>query len=446
MGPLEHIASLIPPTPPLRVTYYIAPGGNDAATCTQAQNATTPKRTWIGLANGCAIRAGDTVYFRAGTYTSGINSNTSTIPSGSSYANPVTIAAYPGEQVVFDTQAGDGINIVGQFSYIIFRDLIVQGGELSVHGGAHHIRYQGGQLRYAVNSCVVAGHGDPTTNNLHITGVEIHHCGTHDSFDHGLYFVAANSVIENNDIHDNLGYGIQFYDSNTPRGNCNGCIVRNNRIHHNNKTQGGMTIDQSDDVEVSNNLFYENGGANGSAIALHSDRLKVYNNTFYGHRTHPAIDIAGTSQDNVIRNNIFFDNGGTVQIAQGGSGTQSNNVTTDPGFADPANGDFRLRSDSPAINTARDLVASNEVTWNTDMEGTTRPKGGAWDMGPLERIVVPPTPPTPTPDDLVTLRCETLQHPDLSGAWFLCDEQTGGRSRSTRQTRASEILDAPRTK
>src|SRR5713101_8675509 len=74
-------------------TYYVATTGNDANSGTQAQ----PFRT---IAKGLTVlRTGDTLYLRGGTYAENIDNNNQTIPSGTSWSNAVTLAAYPSETV-----------------------------------------------------------------------------------------------------------------------------------------------------------------------------------------------------------------------------------------------------------------------------------------------------------------------------------------------------------
>src|SRR5712691_5901067 len=69
-------------------TYYVATTGNDANPGTQAQPFQTISK---GLS---LLHAGDTLYLRGGTYREGINHSRQTIPSGTSWTNAITIAAY----------------------------------------------------------------------------------------------------------------------------------------------------------------------------------------------------------------------------------------------------------------------------------------------------------------------------------------------------------------
>jgi len=87
-------------------TYYVAPGGNDAA----AGSKSAPWKTFARAQDAAA--AGDTVYFRGGTYqyTAGLNAcasttdvvNAITLNKSGSDGKPIRYWAYPGEKTVFD--------------------------------------------------------------------------------------------------------------------------------------------------------------------------------------------------------------------------------------------------------------------------------------------------------------------------------------------------------
>jgi hypothetical protein len=90
-------------------TYYVATTGLDSNPGTQA----APFQT---IAKGLSVMgAGDTLYLREGTYAEAINSQSQTIPTGTSWSNPVTIASYPGE---YATLAPSGVgNVILLNSY-----------------------------------------------------------------------------------------------------------------------------------------------------------------------------------------------------------------------------------------------------------------------------------------------------------------------------------------
>src|SRR5712692_3919453 len=107
------LTGLLHPDAASAAMYYSASNGNDANPGTQTQPFRTIKK---GLS---VLRAGDTLYLRGGTYAEAIDSSAQTIPAGTSWATPVTVATYPGETV---TNSGKGINIANRsVQYLVFR-------------------------------------------------------------------------------------------------------------------------------------------------------------------------------------------------------------------------------------------------------------------------------------------------------------------------------------
>ena len=150
-------------------TYYVATNGNDANPGTQSQPFQTVQK---GIS---VLQAGDTLYLRGGTYAATIDVNRQTIPAGTSWSSPVTIASYPNETAILSPTSGSVIlNLAySTVRYIIFDRLVVDGSRLtggaydgtshnwgvSILYGAHHIRFQNGQIRN-VNGVNVALYGD----------------------------------------------------------------------------------------------------------------------------------------------------------------------------------------------------------------------------------------------------------------------------------------------
>src|SRR5215204_1460060 len=108
-------------------TYYVAKTGSDSKSCTSAQSTSSPKLT-IKSGLSC-LKAGDKLSIREGTYSEVINSQAQTVPAGTSWSSPVTIAAYSGETVTLKPSSGYAvIQVVGNDSkYVIFDRLIIDG-------------------------------------------------------------------------------------------------------------------------------------------------------------------------------------------------------------------------------------------------------------------------------------------------------------------------------
>jgi hypothetical protein len=260
-----------------------------------------------------------------------------------------------------------------------------------------------------------------------------------------------------NNLHDNTGKGkgIQLY------GHAPGDIIRNVVIHHNwihNTCAEGMAIGGSDGgteiFENSNteyifdNLIARAGycepafGYSGIQLrstsnASASGNFKIWNNTFYWNGNNPNvspsgdIDYAGVNSLDVTNNIFFANNGpnycgyicldGTTSSSITGSNniffnaraglsilsSLSGNIAADPKFAvngpqptgttyaayNMAQGDWHLQATSPAVDAGATIA---QVT--TDLDGTTRPQGSAYDIGAYEyntgTTIVRPNPPT----------------------------------------------------
>src|SRR5689334_1068523 len=77
-------------------TYYVdSAATNDSATCVQAQSTSTPKKTLQSALTCATAQNADIIQLRAGTHVVGQIDP----PSGTSYANALTITNYPGETV-----------------------------------------------------------------------------------------------------------------------------------------------------------------------------------------------------------------------------------------------------------------------------------------------------------------------------------------------------------
>jgi len=185
-------------------------------------------------------------------------------------------------------------------------------------------------------------------------------------------------LIEGCEIHDNDGYGIVSIDG--------ALTVRNNKIFNNgrgNPNHGGVQAIYQEGSVWYNNLIYNN---NNMGIWA-SNGIELYNNTIYGNG---GAGIQATDGGTVVRNNIVYRNGGEDINLSGGNA--SNNLTSDPLFANPSQGDFHLTSGSPAIDAG---ISLPEVP--TDFEGTPRPQGSAYDIGADEYGSGVSSSPTPTP-------------------------------------------------
>ena len=188
----------------------------------------------------------------------------------------MTIASYPNETAILSPTSGTFIVGLGDatIKYIIFDRLVLDGSRLtggtydgtshnwgvSILMGAHHIRFQNGEIRNVdgVNVAIYGGdNGAPYPAYLEILNSKIHGATSH-----AFYIQSANNLVAGNDIYDNGGYAIQFYNGYTRSGVDNN-EVYSNRIYNNDRVRqwgGAITLGHGSNRRVYNNLIYENNG------------------------------------------------------------------------------------------------------------------------------------------------------------------------------------------
>ena len=217
-------------------------------------------------------------------------------------------------------------------------------------------------------------------------------CGT-PCASYAFYIAGDNNLIENSDMYEVSMAGVHIYSSS---GSPDNNIVRNNRIHD--ITRSGDTRMWGIIVSGNNNILYNNliydisfpYAENNAGIFIYTGSgNKVYNNVIYNNTLH-GIFIYSSSSNNEVRNNIVYGNKGTSFRDQGKNTIQSNNLLDiDPFFVNVAGKDFRVQSNSPAIDKGM------AVSVSTDIVGIARPQGSAYDIGAYEFVAGSTQPPTP---------------------------------------------------
>jgi parallel beta-helix repeat protein len=366
--------------------FYVATDGDDNAVGSMDSPFLTVGR---GVT---ALSPGDTLYVREGTYAESLNEYDVDIPSGTSWDEPVTITAFPGEEVVLRPSGGsDVVRLMGT-EYVVFAGLVMDAENMEntvvkitytgddPAGTAHHIRIQDCELMNSPGQGIL-GSGD----YCEFVNLNIHDNGTTD-FDHGIYYASTGTLIEGCNIYRNAGWGVHMYSGYDDAASHSGMIVRNNRIHDNAAAGNrgvGILLGAGHGHMAYNNVVW--GNQVGIAVKYGgADDISVFNNTIYGNLL--GIEIAATNT--VIRNNIIFQNGESFSGLESQGTTADHNLDSDPAFlsTDPSSPDFlRPTLGSPVIDAGADL---SDLISAVDIEGRPRP-AEAWDIGAYEYSEAP---------------------------------------------------------
>jgi hypothetical protein len=402
MGVLLVIGCLASEGMAQAATYYVSKSGSNNNSCTAAQSSGSARGT-INAGLSC-LAAGDTLLIRGGTYDERITS----VPSGTAWTSVVRIAAYPGESVWLKPQSSGSPGTIwldGNFHYVEFDGIGVDNSLVtdypiwfSTNNGndPHHIRYKNAEViagttggGAAINLGAHTRIG--ATGGFEIQRVTIHGGGNGNTCGYmcasgGVYIEGPNNLVEDCDIYDTAGWAIQIYNAggDSPDNN----TVRRN-VFHDIKRFGDPNQLWGVLISGNNNATYNNviynigtaGGRLGDGIDFYGgSNNSAYNNTIYK-VANRGIDVSSGASGSILRNNLSYNNGVT-NYNNSGSGTIAENNWfngSDPLFTNASNGNFHLQSGSPVINAGTTVPL---VT--TDVEGTPRPQGSAYDIGAYE--------------------------------------------------------------
>lgn len=298
---------------PQRV-FYLAPDGSDGGPGTK-------DRPWRSLQRALdRLDPGETLLVREGTYSDWV-----VIRRSGTASERVTVAAYPGERPVLRGR----VRVTGD--YVTVRGFELRGGapanghEVLVYvDGGDHFRLVASELTGAAISAIFLGSG---ANDAWIVRNWIHHNGTHDDYDHGIYWAdGSGGRIVNNLIEENRAFGIQIYPD------ADRIVVANNTVLGNGRSGiviGGESGQAAEGIVVANNLLVRN--------------VEFGIRSYWGGRV---------GQGNLVTANLGFGNG-KGDFAEGffGEGlVYEDNISADPLLV--GSGDWRPRADSPAVDRA----------------------------------------------------------------------------------------------
>ena len=391
-------------------TRYVIPGAG-ATGCANAAATYNPTTNTCGagsstvytsIANALAANttvAGDTLSLRAGTYVATIDSNSHTIPSGTSFANAPVIAGYLAETVTIRPNGGAAVvNLAHSYiQYLIFDKIIFDatGADygIAINNGADHVRFQNGEQFGADFSGVLTVNGSGSSSFNEFINMKFHDNGA-TRFDHGLYLSTSNNLVDRCEVYNNAGYGVHIYrgdgvaDNNVVRNT----ISRNNSLQD--LSQAGILLGSGTGNVAYNNIVYSH--PNGIVVGYNAVNALVYNNTVYN-QTNYGIDIKVESTGTLVRNNILYLNPTPINNVGGAGTTVSNNSTANPNFVNPSGSppNFHLQATSTAALDLGFSTAPLTAVVTTDYDGVARPQGSAYDIGAYE-LATDTTPPTVT--------------------------------------------------
>lgn len=388
--PPPQLGSALPPLlgPSTGTARYVSPVGSNVGDCAAI---TSPCATFARAET--VAQPGDTVYFRAGTYTQNVS-----IDKVATAANPVTFRSYPGETAILHAAStanemirvecgARGVRIQG-FKIEATPQLWTGTGHqaLAIYGatcGAQDIEvngnlfegYQAGTTTRHDLTPTLAG---PMTQRVHYIGNTVRHWGPGAGQRQGIYFQGQNGLIANNLVYDGLhGFGIQVRGESSSVFT-NGVIVSGNTVVDWPKTStaGGRGIAIEDTVRgirIRNNVsaFSVSGQAElyGIDSNLSADPPASSNRAF----TNLVWDISTVNCGNTSGHTILdFSDGLGVYTACG------QNLRGDPVFVNRAAGDFQLGAGSAAVGYA-------DPDWILPFDITGKGRDADPDAGAFER-------------------------------------------------------------
>ena len=223
--------------------------------------------------------------------------------------------------------------------------------------------------------------------------------GIWDNSKYRLIVAASICIIPN--ISNIQIYNMQFANNNNfiatidiNNATVSNIIINNNIFTTAGATGQGIEVNSSaGNIYLINNVLY--GMRQGIAVFAAGGSVYIYNNTV--NATELGIignasatvraknNISNGSSDNYFSSFHVSSDYNISNLAGDAPGANSLNSTT-VNFADAGAGDFRLLPGSPGIDQGVDLSADPNYPFNTDIIGTVRPQGSAWDIGAFELI------------------------------------------------------------
>jgi parallel beta helix pectate lyase-like protein/pectate lyase-like protein len=358
---------------PLHARYYVSPAGSDRNPGTAASPFGTLQRA------ADVVRPGDSVIVRPGLYTGG--ERIVSLENGGTEGAWITFRSERKWGAVLDGRDGASLEAwyfgpgVGYVSVEGFEIRNLQSHGFDTYGGGvHDLSIVGNHVHHIGRNCTDTSNGrtgaslGASTRRVIFDGNVWHNIGRYapgergcfpkteyyQNHDHGIYVADADEItIRNNLFYDFArGWPIhRYFSRGVP---VHGLLIVNNTFVGANPYRAGQII-----------------------LASQTNELRIENNIFYSPQTAALLFEDLRFHDASVRYNMIFQ-GAIKEGRPSGVRFEHNWERVDPRLT--GTGDFRLRSDSPAIDVGLPLV---EVTHDAD--GVARPRGAGYDLGAYER-------------------------------------------------------------
>jgi len=205
------------------------------------------------------------------------------------------------------------------------------------------------------------------------------------SADHGGGLYDCDGTIQNNTIYGNSAIGV-IKRSGGGLYDCDG-IIQNNIISGNSTHYGGGLSDC--DGIIQNNIV-SNNSVTGEGGGLYNCDGSIQNTVIYGNSAaygyHTLSKCAGPIVNCIIWGNsdttnpqLYHSSTPIYSCIEGWTKVGRGNISTDPKFVAPVNGDFHLLPDSPCIDAGNTHYLFGEYI--ADIDGECRLAGSSVDMG-----------------------------------------------------------------
>ena len=423
MGNYERSADYITAQGTDLRTLYVSNNGSDFASGLSESDALASIQKAANMS-----KPGDTILIMNGTYTNAEGKHLAFIETSGTAKHWIRYAPYPGHKPLLKVSSHGGFYIHGA-SYLVIENLTLEGPQDSVtleYALAEKENTDNpltSNTGIAVKARKLSNDQYRYAHHLIIQGNETYKFNCN-----GIGIMRADYIlVQNNVAYENAFYSPWACSGISTLGNWNfddrtdiyRAVIRNNKSFRNHNyvefwqqkkfTDGNgiiadllattQTIDGYNEpfngyALIENNIIFENGGR--GINMYHSQNVDIVNNTTWHNGQHDEINTElGIGKSNNVRmlNNIFVARPGAKMFLYYGSKNidynnnvfhgyedfgaplPENAVLLDPKLLNPAQQDFRLQAESPAIDSATTESALNDFFNQTRVDA---------DMGAVE--------------------------------------------------------------